>query len=90
MPDDRQAVRTLCRDRKRPLDLALADFFDACWSAGLKDQVQTALEALGPQEKSNESQLGGQSFLDRLEHLPATEGKSDAKPPDGGHQPGRR
>ena len=46
------AVRTLRSDGKRPLKQALADFFDACWNAGLEQQVKAALDAARRDEKS--------------------------------------
>jgi hypothetical protein len=45
-------VRKLRADRRKPLKQALGDFFDACWVAGLKEQVKAALDAARRDEKS--------------------------------------
>jgi hypothetical protein len=40
----REAVRTLRKDRRRPIKDALGDFFDACWKAGFRQQVKETLD----------------------------------------------
>jgi hypothetical protein len=42
----RAAERTLRNDRKKPLKQALAEFFDACWAAGLRDDVKELLDSV--------------------------------------------